>query len=287
MEFQSPIIAGSDQSTAARKKLSNRRISNMMSTLPSPSRHGMSLLSEDLSHTFFEADPTFTRIGAGLQRKTLDETRVDMTVNNLTRKRRDEELVSMLLEEEVPGVDNVMELFERFLKTFQTFGAEHQVFNQCAEYESDCADQVSTLRKLIQMAPQGHSKLAQAQELEQELRLERDTWRLVVSLYTNRLNTEFQDSEMESDEIWGGLDDATSEEDLVKQLYDKNATIRQAQLVVDWLEQRAADVYHDSHYNQVNYGICQSNSIFKLTFLYLRSSFLEMQWLDGKILFIP
>lgn len=254
MEFQSPIISGSDPSAGGRKNLSSRRISTMMSGLPSPNRHGMSLLSEDLSQTFFESDPTFTRIGAGFQRKTLDETRADMTMHNISRKKREEELVSMLLEEEVPGAEDVMELFERFLKTFQSHGAEHQVFTQCGEYESDCGEQVSTLRKLIQMAPQGHSKLSQAQELEQELRLERDTWRLVISMYQDRLNTEFQDSEMESDEIWGGLDDATSEEDLVKQLYDKNATIRQAQLVVDWLEQRAADVYHDSHYSQVREG---------------------------------
>nr|SVE84105.1 EOG090X01MR [Daphnia pulex] len=161
--------------------------------------------------------------------------------------------MSILLEEEVPGVENVLELFERFLKTFQSYGAEHQVFNQCAEYESECGEQVSAFRKLIQMAPRGHNKLSQAQELEQELRLERDTWRLVASLYQDRLNSEFHDSEMESDEIWSGLDDVTSEDDLVKQLYDKNAIIRQAQLVVDWLEQRAADVYHDSHYSQVEF----------------------------------
>jgi nuclear pore complex protein Nup107 len=129
------------------------------------------------------------------------------------------------------------------------------VFNQCAEYESECGEQVSALRKLIQMAPRGHNKLSQAQELEQELRLERDTWRLVASLYQDRLNSEFHDSEMESDEIWSGLDDVTSEDDLVKQLYDKNAIIRQAQLVVDWLEQRAADVYHDSHYSQVFFNV--------------------------------
>lgn len=261
MEFQSPIISGSDPTVTGRLNLPARRIkhsfektSNMLGagSLASPNRHNtMSFMSDDLSQTIFESDPTFTRIGAGLQRKTLDETRADLTVHNLSRKKRNEELMSILLEEEVPGVENVLELFERFLKTFQSFGAEHQVFNQCAEYESECGEQVSALRKLIQMAPQGHNKLAQAQELEQELRLERDTWRLVASLYQDRLNSEFQDNEMESDEIWSGLDDVTSENDLVKQLYDKNTLIRQAQLVVDWLEQRAADVYHDSHYSQV------------------------------------
>nr|SVE94086.1 EOG090X01MR [Simocephalus serrulatus] len=227
--------------------------SNLMGSLASPNRYGMSMMTDDLSHTIFEGDPTFTRIGVGLQRKTLDETRADLTMHSLTVHKRDEQLMSILLEEEVPGVEDALELFESFLKTFQSYGAEHQVFNQCAEYESGCGEQVAGLRKLIQMAPQGHSKLTQAQELEQELRLERDTWRLVASIYQDRLNSEFQDSEMESEEIWSGLDDATSENDLVKQLYDKNATIRQAQLVVDWLEQRAADVYHDSHYSQVEF----------------------------------
>lgn len=265
MEFQSPIIAGSNSTVTGKLNLPGRRIKHSLektsdmlgaSCLPSPNRHNtMSFMSDDLSHTIFESDPTFTRIGAGLQRKNLDSTRADLTVSNVSRKKRNEELMSILLEEEVPGVENVLELFERFLKTFQSYGAEHQVFNQCAEYESECGEQVSALRKLIQMAPRGHNKLSQAQELEQELRLERDTWRLVASLYQDRLNSEFHDSEMESDEIWSGLDDVTSEDDLVKQLYDKNAIIRQAQLVVDWLEQRAADVYHDSHYSQVFFNV--------------------------------
>jgi len=209
----------------------------------------MSQFTEDyLSQTVFDSDPTFTRVG--FQRHIpLDETRADFTI---TRKKKDDELVSILLEEEVPGVENAMELFENFLQVFKAYGAEHQVFNQCAEYDTHCSEQVACLRKLIQLAPQGHGKLTQAQELEQELRLERDTWRLLTSLYQDRLNSDFQDSEME-EEFWISLEDATSEEDLVKQLYDKNPTIRQAQLVVDWLEQRASDVYYDSHYNQVEF----------------------------------
>lgn len=257
MEFQSPIIAGSDPTVTGRGNYPVRKIkpslerSSLMGAgnFDSPNRHSMSLFSEDLSHTIFDSDPTFTRIG--FQKKALDETRTDYTVQNVSRKRKDEELMSVLLEEEIPGVADVLELFETFLKTFQSYGAEHQVFNQCADYESECSGRVESLHKLIQMAPQGHGKLAQAQELEQELRLERDTWRLVISLYQDRLNSEFQDNEMDTEEIWSGLDDATSEDDLVKQLYEKNAAIRQAQLVVDWLEKRAADVYQGSHYSQV------------------------------------
>jgi len=257
MEFQSPIIAGSDPTSTGRLNLPSRRMKKLdrsnigAGSLASPSRHSMSFMSDDLTQTVFDSDPTFTRIGFQSQRKNLDETRVDLTTHNTTRKKRDEELMSILLEEEVPGVDSVMELFESFLKTFQSYGAEHQVFNQCFEYKSECGERVAALCKLIQMAPQGHGKLNQAQELEHELRLERDTWALVGSLYQDRLNSDSQDSEMETDEIWSDLEDATSEEDLVKQLYEKNSTIRQAQLVVDWLEQRAADVYHSSHYNQV------------------------------------
>lgn len=259
MEFQSPIIAGSDPAVTGRPNISGRRMKPFLEkssymgagNLDSPNRHSMSLFSDDLSHTIFDSDPTFTRIG--FQKKALDETRMDYTVHNVTRKKRDEDLMSVLLEEEIPGVADVLELFESFLKTFQSYGAEHQVFNQCAEYETECSARVETLHKLIQMAPHGHSKFTQAQELEKELRLERDTWRLVISLYQDRLNSEFQDNDMETEELWTGLDDATSEEDLIKQLYGKNAAIRQAQLVVDWLEQRAADVYQGSHYSQVNF----------------------------------
>lgn len=247
MEFQSPIIAGSERTSSRLSGIPNRK--NNWNSILSPGLHSMSHFTEDyLSQTVFDSDPTFTRVGANRQ-AVLDETRADFT--NITRKKKDHELVSVLLEEEVPGVENAMELFENFLKVFQDYGAEHQVFNQCAEYDAHCSEQVTCLRKLIQLAPQGHVKLTQAQELEQELRLERDTWRLVTSLYQDRLNSDFQDSEIE-EEFWISLEDATSEEDLVKQLYDKNPTIRQAQLVVDWLEQRASNVYYDSHYSQVN-----------------------------------
>ena len=253
MEFQSPIVAGSELPSSTRLGAARRKsaleksllLSNTMAdTILSPNRHSLSLLSDDLSQTVFD-DPTFTRIGT--QRRLMEETRMDLTMN-MTRRPR-EELMSVLLEEEIPGVEDALHLFESFLKTFQTFGTEHQVFNQIADYESQCSEQVDSLRKLIQIAPQGHGKLAYARELEQELRLERDTWRLVASLYQDRLNSDSQDSEIE--EFWVSLDNTTSEEDLVKQLYEKNASIRQAQLVVDWLEQRAADVYHDTHYSQV------------------------------------
>lgn len=270
MEFQSPIISGSNptvtgrlnQAAGRRMRPSNVGVASLLASpaTPSHNRHyqpNSSLMSDDLSQTYiFDSDPTFTRIGGlGLARRTLlDETKADMTMmqmNNTTRKKRDEELMSMLLEEDVPGVEDVLELFESFLQTFKSFPSEHQVFDQSAEYESQCSERVDALRKLIQMAPQGHNKLTQAQELEEELRLERDTWRLVTSLYQDRLNSDCQDNEMESEEMWSGLDDATSEHDLVKQLYNKNTIIRQAQLVVDWLERRAADVRYDTHYNQV------------------------------------
>ena len=42
--------------------------------------------------------------------------------------------------------------------------------------------------------------------------------------------------------------EATSKKVIVKQLFEKNVTIRQAQLVVDWLVKQEADV---NHYNQV------------------------------------
>ena len=53
---------------------------------------------------------------------------------------------------------------------------------------------------------------------------------------------------METEAIWSRLGDATSKKVIVKQLFEKNVTIRQAQLVVDWLVQQEADV---NHYNQV------------------------------------
>ena len=157
------------------------------------------------------------------------------------------------------------------------------MFDQCGQYEAQCDELVTSLRKLIQMAPQGHGKLTQAQELEEELRLERDTWRLVTSLYQDRLNSaDLQDSEMESEEMWSGLDDASSEEDLVKQLYEKNTTIRQAQLVVDWLERRAADVHYDTHYSQVQQiQIASCLATFLKTFSSSRS-FTETLWPAGK-----
>ena len=252
MDFQSPIVAGSSSrinaSNVLRKKASevSKQMANLSDSFSSPSnRLSYSHMTEDyMSQTYFDNDPTFTRIGT--QKHLLDETRANLTMfNHRTR----EEPMSMLLEEETPGIEDAMQLFDNFLATFQKFGSEHQIFNQIAEYENKCTEQVHSLRRLIQIAPQGHRKLVHTQELEQELRLERDTWRLVASLYQDKLNSDSQDSEVE--DMWTDLDGTASEQDLVKQLYEKNATLRQAQLVVDWLEQRAADVYHDSHYSQV------------------------------------
>ena len=54
-------------------------------------------------------------------------------------------------------------------------------------------------------------------------------------------------------------DHISSEKELVKQLFDRETSVRQAQIVVDWLERNAADTL-DDYYDKVEFFLETGNT---------------------------
>ncbi|XP_068205657.1 nuclear pore complex protein Nup107-like [Palaemon carinicauda] len=153
-----------------------------------------------------------------------------------------------LLSEDDPGIRATQVLFSEFIKIMVDHPSEAQIWEELEEYQSLCSQQVITLDKLIRKVPRHHTNFINTQQIYQQLLNERNTWRILGSLYSERLNDEnnIQESPMLDEEH---LTDFT----VVNQLYDQNRIIREAQIVIDWLEKNSADNFDLKFYDRVEY----------------------------------
>ncbi|XP_066943854.1 nuclear pore complex protein Nup107 [Macrobrachium rosenbergii] len=141
-----------------------------------------------------------------------------------------------LLSKDDPGIRATQVLFSEFIKIMVDHPSEAQIWEELEEYQSLCSQQVIALDKLIRKVPRHHTNFTNTQQIYQQLLNERNTWRILGSLYSERLGDEnnIQESNMLDEEH---LTDFT----VVNQLFDRNRIIREAQTVIDWLEKNSAD----------------------------------------------
>uniref|UniRef100_UPI003AAFFE6B nuclear pore complex protein Nup107-like n=1 Tax=Centroberyx gerrardi TaxID=166262 RepID=UPI003AAFFE6B len=144
-------------------------------------------------------------------------------------------LSSALLKEDDPGEAAAAGLFPEFLASFLKHSSS-AVFELLEEYQALCQDKVDSLQSLVLRAGQS-SKTAGVRWLLQQ---ENATWRLVTSLYRDRVQ-----SALEDDIMTDLAAPSESEKVVVDQLFQRDAVVRQSQLVVDWLESIAKDQIGD------------------------------------------
>uniref|UniRef100_A0A4W6CP18 Nuclear pore complex protein n=1 Tax=Lates calcarifer TaxID=8187 RepID=A0A4W6CP18_LATCA len=142
-------------------------------------------------------------------------------------------LSSALLKEDDPGEAAAASLFPEFLASFLKHSSS-AVFDLLEDY------QVDVLQSVVLRAGQ-NSKTAGVRWLLQQ---ESSTWRLITSLYRY----------LESEKV------------VVEQLFQRDAVIRQSQLVVDWLECIAKDQIGDFSDNIEYYAknVCWENTLHAL-----------------------
>ncbi|XP_068162736.1 nuclear pore complex protein Nup107 isoform X2 [Antennarius striatus] len=138
---------------------------------------------------------------------------------------------SALLKEDDPGEAVVVSLFPEFLGAFLKHSSS-AVFELLEDYQTLCQDKVDVLQAVVLRAGQS-SKAAGVRWLLQQ---ESCSWRLITSLYRDRVQLA-----MEEDMITDMVVPTESEKVVVQQLFQRDAVIRQSQLVVDWLESIAQD----------------------------------------------
>nr|XP_015917142.1 nuclear pore complex protein Nup107 isoform X2 [Parasteatoda tepidariorum] len=147
-----------------------------------------------------------------------------------------------------PGTYFTDSLGEEFLEFFLSYAGEHEIFSLLLNYENLCCKGIETLAKI-------YSKNAMTERLPNALRtlnvlqLERNTWRLMRILFQDRLEGETVD---EGDSLLSTLG-KVSDKQIVDNLYQRSAYIRQNQLIVDWLEKNADEDYQHNQFDKFEY----------------------------------
>ncbi|XP_042367166.1 nuclear pore complex protein Nup107 [Plectropomus leopardus] len=165
-------------------------------------------------------------------------------------------LSSALLKEDDPGEAAAASLFPEFLASFLKHSSS-AVFELLEDYQSLCRDKLDVLQSVVLRAGQ-NSKTAGVHWLLQQ---ENCTWRLITSLYRDRVQLALEDDMMTDMVV-----PSESEKVVVEQLFQRDAVIRQSQLVVDWLESIAKDQIGDFSDNIEYYAknVCWENTLHAL-----------------------
>lgn len=165
-------------------------------------------------------------------------------------------LSSALLKEDDPGDAAAASLFPEFLGSFLKHSSS-AVFELLEDYQALCQDKVDVLQSVVLRAGQ-NSKTAGVRWLLQQ---ENCSWRLITSLYRDRVQLAMEDDMMADMVV-----PSESEKVVVEQLFQRDAAIRQSQLVVDWLESIAKDQIGDFSDNIEYYAknVCWENTLHTL-----------------------
>ncbi|KAK0143660.1 Nuclear pore complex protein Nup107 [Merluccius polli] len=157
---------------------------------------------------------------------------------------------SALLKEDDPGESAASSLLADFLSSFLKHSSS-AVFDLLEDYHTLCLDKVAVLQKA--------GATSRTSAVRWILQQESSTWRLMTSLYRDRVQSALEDD----------IDmtvASESEKVVVEQLFQRDAVIRQSQLVVDWLESIAKDQIGDFSDNIEFYAknVCWENTLHAL-----------------------
>uniref|UniRef100_A0A672RHJ1 Nuclear pore complex protein n=1 Tax=Sinocyclocheilus grahami TaxID=75366 RepID=A0A672RHJ1_SINGR len=151
----------------------------------------------------------------------------------------DVSMSALMLKEDDPGEAASLGLFPDFLQSYLRH-ASTDVFDLLEEYEALCQDKVSMLQKMVLRSAPGQQKSSKTVSITWLLQQEMVTWRLITSLYRDRIHTVLEEDIMMDITV-----SAFSEKAVMEQFFQKGNMVRQSQLVVDWLESIAKDEIGD------------------------------------------
>ncbi|XP_041451938.1 LOW QUALITY PROTEIN: nuclear pore complex protein Nup107 [Drosophila obscura] len=183
------------------------------------------------------ADSLFRISRSGLLRTSANSSSLQQT---LTRPLRPENNVTALTEtlmdpdDSNRGRSRMDVLFAQFFDILQAHTNETETFEVLLSLSLACKGVVEQLQLEIERGMGGEQGAAHRTASISWLKQEINTWRLLHGIYYDRilLQTDTQaDDEMQEGPVLGG-----SEKMVISQLYAINSTLREYQLVVDWLE---------------------------------------------------
>uniref|UniRef100_A0A8C5YX41 Nuclear pore complex protein n=1 Tax=Marmota marmota marmota TaxID=9994 RepID=A0A8C5YX41_MARMA len=107
----------------------------------------------------------------------------------------DVNLSAVMLREDDPGEAASMSMFSDFLQSFLKHSST-TVFDLVEEYENICGSQVNILSKIVSRATPGLQKFSKTASMLWLLQQEMVTWRLLASLYRDRIQSSLEDENM-------------------------------------------------------------------------------------------
>ncbi|XP_055951945.1 nuclear pore complex protein Nup107-like [Argiope bruennichi] len=140
-------------------------------------------------------------------------------------------------------------MFQDFLSFFQSYSGEQEVFDLLLNYEELCCTNFAAVSKLLMKSNSTDVNFSKLSSKLSSLQMERDTWRLLRILFRDRLDAEFED---EGDMLMSTVGKMTDRQ-IVENLYQRNAYIRQCQLIVDCLEKNAEEDFQFTFFDKFQY----------------------------------
>ncbi|XP_071501172.1 nuclear pore complex protein Nup107-like [Diadema antillarum] len=146
-----------------------------------------------------------------------------------------------LLLQEDPGQLATEGMYNDFLAAFKKHQSLVDVFTLVGEYERLCHEQVAMLNHLIAKTVPGQKSFSRTLQVLRLLNQEKATWRLIASLYQDRQMAADDPDDMLSITVDRIHTEQLSEREITDGLFEKDAMVRQHQIIVDWLESVTAD----------------------------------------------
>lgn len=143
--------------------------------------------------------------------------------------------------------ENQFILFRQFFEAKQKFKKLDEVFDLVKEYEDLCNDYLTVMTSLQKnKANLSFNQVSNfTAKLKQTLKSELFAWRLIRTLYEDRLKDENMDAacDLESNRRF-------SDKQVVEKFYENSSNVRQMQLVIDCLELTEQDLLEEENYNE-------------------------------------
>ncbi|MCL4131486.1 UNVERIFIED_CONTAM: hypothetical protein GTU68_054246, partial [Idotea baltica] len=159
------------------------------------------------------------------------------------------ETSAAILAQDDPGMKAAQVLFSEFVNIYVDHSQEAKIWDEISAYENVCAREAESLQKIIRKVPRHHSNFAKTKQMTLQMVGERNTWRLLGSLFYERLS----EDPSEADEPMIDTTKDRTDKAIISQLYDSSAFMREAQNVVDWLEKNCEDDYEGKYFDRVEY----------------------------------
>ena len=145
---------------------------------------------------------------------------------------------------EEPAIKTGKELLHSFHQALKSHPDRSDILELVSSFEKACQEELEKLKGL-----QAYSRSTYRPPMMTELNLERSTWQLVGALYGDRINHDQYDDAVEHMDL---MSSNRSDKELANELYERDDCVRQAQLVVDWLEKNALSNLEE-HPCKINY----------------------------------